>query len=1001
MSMIVLIRRCLFLFSLATGLLLVGGCSSGDEPGALGTQPADENAQGDTAPNDTDLEDEDPDSLTNPSNPDDGSTDPVDDAEEETEPGGDDLSDPTSDGEPNDEQDVDSDPSDDSATDSDPLDPVDQPEETDTTNPDDEDGANDSAAPEESGLQRVIYWGQNGYGSTDPNSNNWERPLGETCESGDYDVVVLGFVPWYFDTRNPGDLPGMNFSFHCETAFDGYVSLLHCPQIAQDIETCQSLGVKTLMSLGGAVGTYTFTDNTQAREFAHTVWDMFLGGSDENLPRPFDDVVLDGVDLDIEAGGVNYHSAFVDELHGLMDSGTRDYIVAAAPQCPMPDANLGPVPGSALGDHPDKFDHLYIQFYNNYCRYNHADPTWFNSVFDEWMSWSVSNNGPEIFVGLPAAPSAAPAGGFVERDDLQGLVDYVTPYERFGGFMLWDASFDQQSEENGQTYFQYLMSLVGQTQSDESDVPADTTGSDDSGQTGDTSPTTGCSPGVQDLGNVSIELTSTSQWETGQSVSAVLTNTSTTSLTELQLVVENPAAILSLWGLDGTPSLYTLPSWLTQIAPGETYSFGMTAAPNELPCFAQLGTIPDAGDSGGDSSTGTNDDSVTDDSPDSDLDTPSVTPLEDKKIVAYFVEWGVYQRDYHVADIPAEKITHINYAFANVSDGGECILYDSYAAIDKFYPGDSWDSGAMRGNFNQLRLLKEAHPHLKTLISIGGWTLSSKFPEVAATAQSREKFARSCVEFMQMYGFDGIDVDWEYPVSGGLTDGTPEDKENFTLLLAALREELDDAGAGYLLTIAAPAGSSTYPNLELDLIHPYLDFINVMTYDFHGGWENQTGHNAAMYPTEGDPSEIAQTGNVNAAIEAYLDAGIPPAKVVMGLPFYGRGWQDVSATANGRFQSASGAAANGTWEPGIFDYKDLKNNFVGQGYTRYWDDDAMVPYLYNPSTGIWISYDDVESMTIKTQYIVSQGLGGAMYWELSSDTADAELLSVVYEGFLE
>ena len=122
---------------------------------------------------------------------------------------------------------------------------------------------------------------------------------------------------------------------------------------------------------------------------------------------------------------------------------------------------------------------------------------------------------------------------------------------------------------------------------------------------------------------------------------------------------------------------------------------------------------------------------------------------------------------------------HINYAFANVSDGGECILYDSYAAIDKFYPGDSWDTGALRGNFNQLRLLKEAHPHLKTLISIGGWTLSSKFPEVAATAAGREKFARSCVEFMLAYGFDGIDVDWEYPVSGGLTDGTPEDKEKY------------------------------------------------------------------------------------------------------------------------------------------------------------------------------------------------------------------------------
>jgi len=992
MSMIVFVRRCLFLFFISIGWVMAPGCSGDQEPGSIGSEPTDENIGGENVPNDSEEGSTGSDSVTEPSNPD---QDPSD--ETESDPA--DSSDASEASAPTDEPADEPDSSDDSETLPDPADASDDPD-GDATPVDDEMDTDEPTTPNETGLKRVIYWGQNGYGSTDANSNNWERPLGETCESGDYDVVVLGFVPWYFDTRNPGDLPGMNFSFHCETAFDGYVSLLHCPQIAEDIQTCQSLGVKTLMSLGGAVGTYTFNGNTQAREFAQTVWDMFLGGANDALPRPFDDVVLDGVDLDIEAGGVNYHSAFVDELHGLMDGSTRDYIIAAAPQCPMPDANLGPVPGSALGDHPEKFDHLYIQFYNNYCRYNDADPTWFNSVFDEWMSWSVSNNGPEIFVGLPAAPSAAPAGGFVERDDLDGLVDYVTSHERFGGFMLWDASFDQQSEENGQTYFQYLMSLVGNTNPDE-DEDTNTTNPDDSSGGDDTPSTSGCSPGLQDLGTISIELTSTSQWETGQSVSAILTNTSSAALNEVQLVVENPAAVLSLWGLDGTPSLYTLPSWLTEIGPGQTYAFGMTAAPDALPCFAQLGTIPDSGDSSGDSSTGPNDDSTVDDTTGDSEDTPGVTPLEDKKIVAYFVEWGVYQRDYHVADIPAEKLTHINYAFANVSDGGECILYDSYAAIDKFYPGDSWEGGAMRGSFNQLRLLKEAHPHLKTLISIGGWTLSSKFPELAATAAGREKFARSCVEFMLAYGFDGIDVDWEYPVSGGLTDGTPEDKENFTLLLAELREELDDAGAGYLLTIAAPAGPSTYPNLELDLIHPYLDFINVMTYDFHGGWENQTGHNAAMYPTDGDPSEISQTGNVNAAIQAYLDAGIPPAKVVMGLPFYGRGWQDVSATAIGRFQSASGAAANGTWEAGIFDYKDLKNNFVGQGYTRYWDEDAQVPYLYNPATGIWISYDDTESMTIKTEYIVSEGLGGAMYWELSSDTADAELLSVVYEGFLE
>ena len=530
---------------------------------------------------------------------------------------------------------------------------------------------------------------------------------------------------------------------------------------------------------------------------------------------------------------------------------------------------------------------------------------------------------------------------------------------------------------------------------DDSDPQSDPPRDDESEEEldNDVGGSNGCSPGTQDLGSVSITLTSTSVWETGQSVDAVLTNTTGTALSSLQLATINPESILSLWGLDGTPSLYTLPSWLSSLAPGETYSFGLTAAVDALPCFIVVGSGPDSQDPGsGDTDVDTGSDPEDTVTPDE-----SAEPLENKKIVAYFVEWGVYERDYHVADIPADKLTHINYAFADVSDNGECILYDSYAATDKFYPGDSWDAGVMRGSFHQLNLLKQAHPHLKTLISVGGWTLSSKFPELASTAQGRERFAQSCVEFMQTYGFDGIDIDWEYPVGGGLTDGTPADRENFTLLLGAVRQALENAGDGYLLTIAAPGGPSTYANLELDLIHPYLDFINVMTYDYHGGWEYQTGHNAPMQAAEGDPFAQAQTYTIQSTIEAYLNAGIPNEKVVMGLPFYGRGWQGVGSGDAGKFQSATGAASNGTWEAGVFDYKDLKNNFLGQGYTRYWDDAAQVPWLYNPNTGIWISYDDAESIEIKSDYIVSQNLGGAMYWELSSDTHDAELLTKVYE----
>ena len=526
----------------------------------------------------------------------------------------------------------------------------------------------------------------------------------------------------------------------------------------------------------------------------------------------------------------------------------------------------------------------------------------------------------------------------------------------------------------------------------EPDVNPDTevdTGSDTDSESG-SGGGSGCSAGTQDLGSVSLSLTSTSAWETGQSVDVLLTNTSGAALSGLQLAVINPESILSLWGLDGTPSVYTLPSWVDSLAPGETYAFGLTASPDSLPCFLELGSGPITDDS---DSSGSDSDSDPE-APNTDED---LVPLGEKKIVAYFVEWGVYERDYHVADIPAEKLTHINYAFANISDNGECALYDSYAATDKHYAGDSWDAGAMRGSFHQLNLLKQSHPHLKTLISVGGWTLSSKFPQVASTAQGRERFAQSCVEFMQTYGFDGIDIDWEYPVSGGLTDGTPADRENFTLLLQTIREALEAEGEGYLLTIAAPAGPSIYANIELDLIHPYLDFINVMAYDFHGGWESQTGHNAPMHPAQDDPFAQAQTYNIHAAIQAYLDAGIPSEKVVMGLPFYGRGWQGVGSAGSGRFQSATGAAVNGTWEAGVFDYKDLKNNFLGQGYTRYWDEAAQVPWLYNPDTEIWISYDDAESIEIKSDYIVSQNLGGAMYWELSSDTSDAELLTRVYE----
>jgi chitinase len=375
-----------------------------------------------------------------------------------------------------------------------------------------------------------------------------------------------------------------------------------------------------------------------------------------------------------------------------------------------------------------------------------------------------------------------------------------------------------------------------------------------------------------------------------------------------------------------------------------------------------------------------------------------------KKLVGYFAEWSVYQRNYHVKDIPAAKLTHLNYAFAKISPAGECALVDAYAAIDKFYPGDSWDNGALRGNFRQLQLLKTKHPHLKTLISVGGWTLSGPFSDVAFTDAARVKFAKSCVHFMGKYGFDGVDIDWEYPVGGGLevNKTRPADKQNCTLLLTALRRELDARGQAdkkaYLLTIAAPAGPKIYAHLELNKVAPLIDWFNLMTYDFHGSWSPLTNFHAPLYASATDPTTdetVRKQCNVDAAVKGYRAAGVPADKLVVGVPFYGRGWGGVANVNRGLYQKHAAAPPPGTWEAGVFDSKDLAANYVGK-YTRFWHEEAKVPWLFDAAKGTMISYDDPESLRLKAEYVNAQHLGGVMFWELSGDDAKASLLGALH-----
>jgi chitinase len=284
-----------------------------------------------------------------------------------------------------------------------------------------------------------------------------------------------------------------------------------------------------------------------------------------------------------------------------------------------------------------------------------------------------------------------------------------------------------------------------------------------------------------------------------------------------------------------------------------------------------------------------------------------------------------------------------------VTPTGDCV--STNADDDKF-------------NFPQLLQMKQQHPNLRTLISIGGASNSTNFPVVVDSVDFLPHFAQSCVQFMKQNGFDGIDIDWEYP--------GPRDSQHFTTLLQQLRHLLDAQGGtdgrNYLLTIAAPPGSANYSNLQLPLIHPYLDWINLMTYDFTVASSNVTDFVAPLKPYDPSVAKHAAS-NVDAAVQAYLKAGVPAGKLVLGTRSVGTGWQGVANTNNGLYQANKGPA-KGTWDPaavgpsGSFGYQDLENNYLGV-YTRNWHNDAQVPWLYNPATGIMISYEDRQSLTLK------------------------------------
>jgi len=332
-----------------------------------------------------------------------------------------------------------------------------------------------------------------------------------------------------------------------------------------------------------------------------------------------------------------------------------------------------------------------------------------------------------------------------------------------------------------------------------------------------------------------------------------------------------------------------------------------------------------------------------------------------KKVVIGYVPG--YAGMFDATTIDADKLTHINYAFVNVQDSVAVLTNIETDTV----------------NFRMLNGLKNVNPALKLMISIGGWSWSENFSDAVLTETSRKKFSQSSVAIVEQYDLDGVDIDWEYPgLRGEDNVFRPEDKQNFTLMFQSLREELDalsqKTGKTYELTTAIPCFQEFIDITEMGKASQYLDYVNLMSYDFYVNGEI-AGHHSNLYPAESYENEDSG----HRAYQAYTSAGVPAEKLVLGIPFYGRSWF-MKTNENRGINRAVDSVARGAG------YTFIKDSLLTKpGFTRYWDDKAKAPYLWNEQTRQLVVYDDEESIKVKCAYVKEKDMAGVMFWQYASD----------------